>query len=85
MSTINTISQLFEDVGNCLTAETAERLNRFRVNAALQQQLDEWADKSLRGTLNDEERSQYEATLRGLNFLAVLQAKARRIAKVNAQ
>jgi len=79
MTTSTPLDQLFDTVGHCLTFDTASKLNALSLPESVQQQLDDWADQNSLGQLSDEDRSQYEATLRALNFIAVLQAKARRI------
>ena len=67
-------------MGNCFSSEAASKLLELRVTAELQSQLDSWADRNAAGTLEADETKQYEAVLRALNFVAVLQAKARVIA-----
>ncbi len=79
MANSTTLDQLFDTVGDCLTVDTASRLSSLSLPESVQRQLDDWADKNSLGQLGDEERSQYEAMLRALNFIAVLQAKSRRI------
>lgn len=79
MSTTEALDQLFESVGSCLSADVAAKLQDLRVTQELQTLLDSWAEKNLRGELGADDRQQYEAILRALNFVAVLQAKARRI------
>ncbi len=74
---MNAIHSLFDSVGECLTIDTAGRLNSFSTSKELQQQLDEWADTNQRGELGEDDRRQYEATLRALNFISVLQSRAR--------
>ena len=65
----------------CLSLEAASKLRELRVTDELQSQLDSWATRNSEGVLEAEERQQYEAILRALNFVAVLQAKARHIAE----
>jgi hypothetical protein len=76
---MTTLDKLFDSVGECLTVATASTLTNLSLPESLQQQLDDWADRNSLGQLGNDERSQYEAMLRALNFIAVLQAKARRI------
>jgi len=76
---MTTLDKLFDSVGECLTVDTASKLTNLSLPESLQQQLDDWADRNSLGQLGNDERSQYEAMLRALNFIAVLQAKARRI------
>ena len=61
--------------------EAASKLRELRVTDELQDQLDTWATQNSVGDLNAEDRQQYEAILRALNFVAVLQAKARLISE----
>ena len=81
MTTSTALHQLFDSVGNCLSLEAASKLRELRVTDELQSQLDSWATRNSEGVLEAEERQQYEAILRALNFVAVLQAKARHIAE----
>ena len=81
MTTATALNQLFDSVGNCLSLEAASKLQKLRVTDELQSQLDSWAMKNSEGILDAEEREQYEAILRTLNFLAILQAKAKHIAE----
>ncbi len=61
--------------------EAASKLQKPRVTDELQSQLDSWPTQNSEGVLEAEERQQYEAILRELNFVAVLQAKAKHIAE----
>lgn len=72
-----TIDQLIEPVGQCLTAEVAERLISLRANPELQREVDRLADKANRGTLTDDERAQYEQYVSFAQFVTLLQIKAR--------
>ena len=71
------VDELLDPVGNCLTLEVAQRLAGLRATPQVQEKLDAFADKSSEGTLTAEERSEYEASLRAINFISVLQLKAR--------
>ena len=81
MTTATALHQLFDSVGNCLSLDAASKLQKLRVTDELQSQLDSWATQNSEGVLKSEERQQYEAILRALNFVAVLQAKAKQIAE----
>ena len=76
-SNISVVDLLLDPVGNCLTREVAERLVGLRAAPQVQEKLDEFAEKSSEGTLTAEERVEYEASLRAINFISVLQSKAR--------
>ena len=79
MSTIETsiIDRLLEPIGQCLTPEVARRIADLRADTALQARVDELADKANRGTLTDDERSEYEQYVRFSQFVTLLQIKAR--------
>ena len=76
-SNSSVVDELLDPVGKCLTLEVAERMANLRSTPQVQEKLDEFAEKSLEGTLTEEERSEYEACLRAINFISLLQMKAR--------
>ena len=71
------VDELLDPVGQCLTVEVAGRLAGLRAPPQVQEKLDALAEKSAEGTLTAEERLQYEASLRAINFISLLQLKAR--------
>jgi hypothetical protein len=81
MTTATALDEIFNSVGSCLSVEAASKLRDLRISKELQSQLDSWAVQNSEGKLGQEERQQYESILRALNFVAVLQAKARTIAQ----
>jgi hypothetical protein len=66
-------------VGQCLDRQSAEALLRLRADREMQGRIEELADKCTEGTLTSEELDEYEALIRVGNFVAILQAKARRL------
>jgi hypothetical protein len=68
---------LFNPVTECFTPEVARRIASLRAAAEVQARLDDLAEKCSEGTLTPDERSAYEAAVRAVNFIGVLQAKAR--------
>ena len=66
-------------VGECLDRQSAEALLRLRADSEMQGRIEELADKCSEGRLSLEERDEYEALIRVGNFVAILQAKARRL------
>ncbi|MCY3011982.1 MAG: hypothetical protein NTY42_19455 [Planctomycetota bacterium] len=72
MTTSTALHELFDSVGNCLSLEAASKLQALRVSNELQSQLDLWADANMEGRLGSDERQQYEAILRALNFVSAL-------------
>ncbi len=79
MSSAAVLDELLDPVGRCLTPEVARRIAGLRASAEVQQKLDDLAEKSSAGTLTSEERADYEACVRAINFFGALQAKARKI------
>jgi hypothetical protein len=79
----NSASAAFERVigalGQCLDRQSAEAIIRLRADAEMQGRIEELADKSNEGSLTQDERDEYEALIRVGNFVAILQAKARRL------
>lgn len=62
-----------------LPVETARHVVEYRPDPTLRRRIEELAEKSTKGVLTDAERSEYEDYVRGNNFVAILQAKARTI------
>lgn len=62
-----------------MTADSAKRLLELRADPALQEKIDQLADKSTAGTLTPEERSEYAAIVAAATLIGILQAKARAI------
>lgn len=73
------LNQVFEPVTQCLTPEVARRIAALRASAEMQYRIDELAEKSSEGTLSADEHAEYETWVRAINFLGVLQAKARKV------
>ena len=73
------LDRAFEPLAECFTTEVAGRIAALRATPEVQNRIDELADKSSAGTLSIEERAEYEAWVRNINVIEVLQAKARKI------
>jgi hypothetical protein len=71
------LDRLLDPVGRCFTPEVARALVELRADAATQARIDHLADKCTEGTLSVPERVEYEAFVSAIDFLGVLQAKAR--------
>jgi hypothetical protein len=68
-----------DPVLSLFSVEQAPPLVECRGDEALQRRIEELADKCNEGELTDEERAEYEGYVRANNFVALLQAKARKI------
>jgi hypothetical protein len=73
------LDQLLTPVGDCLTPEVAQHLVDLHASPDMQARLETLADKSTEGQLSAEERAEYETAVAAIEFISVLQAKARRL------
>jgi hypothetical protein len=80
-----TLDRLVEPMVRTFTPGVARALIRLRVDPELQARMDELAEKCNEGRLTSEEREEYETSIRFANYLALIQAKARRLVKVSEQ
>ena len=78
------LDELFEPVGRCLTPDVARRIAALRASPQVQLKLDDFAEKSTEGTLTSDERDEYEMCVRAINFIGILQAKARAVIAADA-
>lgn len=74
-----TLDRLLDPVTRCLTPEVARRLVELRADPELQRRVDMLADKNTEDQLTPAEREEYELFVRTSRFIAILQAKARRL------
>jgi hypothetical protein len=75
------LDRLLDPVGRILTPEVARDLVKLRFDHAAQTRIDKLARKCNEGKLTDGERSEYETYVHYIDFIAVLQAKARTLLK----
>ena len=78
-----TLARLLEPVGRCLTPEVAKALVELQADPSVQVRIDELADKCTEGALSAAERSEYEAYVHAIDFIAALQAQARGLLETN--
>ena len=78
-----TLDRLVEPMVRTFTPEVARALIKLRADPELQAHMDELAEKCNVGRLTSEEREEYETSVRFANYLAIIQAKARRLLKVS--
>jgi len=81
MNRTNILDRFLDPVGLCLTPEVAKRLVRVRLDAKTQRRLDDYAERNQEGELTDAEREEYDTYISAIDFVTVLQAKARGILK----
>lgn len=75
--TTDALERLLDPVGRCLTPEVAREIAEMRADPDVQARIDELAGKSTEGELSPKEKTEYETYVRAIDFIAVLQAKAR--------
>ena len=86
MSTMNTLDapvldRLLDPVGRILTPEVARDLVDLRFDQKAQTHIRKLARKCNDGKLTDAERREYETYVYAIDFIGILQAKARNLLK----
>jgi hypothetical protein len=61
------------------TIDQARSIVQYRGDPALQQRIEELAGRANEGELTPDERAEYEGYVRANKFMAILQAKARKL------
>lgn len=77
-SPANLIEGVFSAVSACFDRASAAALLQLRAPASLQDRIELLAERNTEGQLTPEEREEYESMVRVGNFVAILQARARR-------
>jgi hypothetical protein len=80
MSHSNTLllDRLLDPVSRCLTPEVAQKLVQLCADAVAVDRMEELAGRCNEGLLSAAEREEYEALVVANQFIALLQARARR-------
>lgn len=68
-----------DPIFSLLTPAQVRAIIEFRGDDRLAQRTEELSQKCNEGELSDDERAEYEGYARANNFIAILQAKARRL------
>ena len=72
------LDRLLDSFSACLTPAAARRIVAFRADANAQARISELAEKCNQGELTEGERREYEGYVRAIDFISILQAKARK-------
>lgn len=83
MATATLLDKIFEPFGAVMTPETAARFVEMRADDDVQRRIDELADKCTEGELTDEERQEYDAYIQAIDFISIMQSKARQVLQRN--
>ena len=78
MDTSAGLDDLLEPLSLCLDAESARRLIAFRIDQPVQARIEALGQRANEGILDPSERSEYEALINAVDFIAILKLKARR-------
>jgi hypothetical protein len=73
------LDRMLDPLGDFLTPALARRLVKFRADSATETRVDELAGKCNEGELTPTERREYEEYVRAINFISILQSKARMV------
>jgi hypothetical protein len=73
------LDRLLDPLTSALTPAATRALVEFRADAATQARIAELGAKCNEGQLSPQERSEYEAYVRAIDLIAVLQSNARRL------
>jgi hypothetical protein len=79
MATAAILDRIFDPFREVLTPESARRIVDWRADEETQRHLDKLGDKCTEGRLTDAEKEEYEAYVRAIDFIGILQAKARAV------
>jgi hypothetical protein len=71
-------NRLLEPLARALTPGAARAVINFRADAVTQARISQLAEKCNEGELTPDERFEYEEYVRAIDFIAILQSKARR-------
>ncbi len=78
------LDRLIDPLGRMLTPDVARKLVHYRFDAATQAHIDKLARKCNAGDLTDDEDREYATYVHAIDFIAILQAKARAILRRSA-
>lgn len=73
------LEKILDPVSRCLTRQGARKLVKLRADPQLQERLDVLATKCDEGRLSDSEKAEYESYVRAIQFVTVMQSRARRL------
>lgn len=77
-TTATLLGGVMEPLGRCLTAASAREILSLRADDSARSRVEELAGRCASGTLTPEERAEYHLCVEVGDWVALLQAKARR-------
>jgi len=79
MTTAEIIDRVLDPFTECLTPQAARKIVGFRPDAETQERIGELAAKADTGSINDEERAEYQDYVDAFDLVAILKSKARSV------
>lgn len=76
MSAASGLDGLLEPLSRCFDAESARRIVDLEVAPPVQERIDLLAVRANEGTLDENERAEYEALINASDFISILKLKA---------
>ena len=78
MSVTALLNEILDPFTECLDYESAQRVMNFGITPAVQQRVNQLAERANEGLLTEEEQADYDALINAADFIAILKLKARR-------
>jgi hypothetical protein len=78
------LDDILDPLSRCLNADSARRVVEFEFDHQLQERIHQLGTAANEGTLDEQERSEYEALVNAADFVSILKLKARRQLQPNA-
>ena len=79
MANASLLDRIFDPLGDAITPETAARLVDMQADEVVQRRIDELANRCTEGKLTEEERHEYDTYIRAIDFISIMQSKARKV------
>ncbi|OJW05829.1 MAG: hypothetical protein BGO49_27075 [Planctomycetales bacterium 71-10] len=78
-TTASALNRMLDPPSRSLSVEAARVIVALEIDAALQDRIEELADRCNEGMLTPEERAEYDGYVEGAEILSLLKLKARRL------
>jgi hypothetical protein len=78
------LDDILDPLSRCLDADSARKVVEFEFDEQLQERIHQLGAAANEGTLDEQERSEYEALVNAADFVSILKLKARRQLQPNA-
>jgi hypothetical protein len=78
------LDDLLDPLAHCFTPAVAQEVVNLRFDRKVQTKLDDLRHKANEGTLTPDERTDYETLVETIDFIAILQAKSKRMLEEDA-